>query len=82
MSGAAILYEMNPNASTKAADTTETVAEAKSYLLSPSGKIGVQSMATWEPYGAWDIKRNILTNGSGHPIKSLNYAAHVTNAYL
>ena len=82
VNGAAILYEMNPNASTKAADTTETVAEAKSYLLSPSGKIGVQSLATWKSYGAWEIKRNLLTNGSGHPIKSLNYTAHVTNAYL
>ena len=80
--GAQILYEMNPSAVNKNAAITETVAEAKSYLLDPQGRIGYQSTTTWQTYSHWMIQHRLLKNSSGQPVSSLNVIHHFTNQYV
>ena len=56
---------------------------AKSYLVGPSGQIGVQSPAIWQNFGTFLYHRGAFVNSSGQKLThNLNWASFMTNKYL
>jgi len=81
--GARIEYEMNPTAVNLTVAIKSSAAMAKSYLVSPSGQIGVQSAATWQAFGSFLYKRGAFTNSSGQKLThDLNWGSFMTNKFL
>lgn len=81
--GAKIEYEMNPTAVNETVAVKSSEVMAKSYLLSPSGQIGVQTAAMWQRMGNFFFRSGALTDSSGHKLThDLNWASFITNKYL
>jgi ABC-type nitrate/sulfonate/bicarbonate transport system substrate-binding protein len=81
--GARIEYEMNKSAVNLLVAERSSQVMAKSYLLSPSGQIGVQSPSVWQNFGNFLYHRGVFVNASGHKLTSdLNWAKFMTNKYL
>jgi ABC-type nitrate/sulfonate/bicarbonate transport system substrate-binding protein len=81
--GARIEYEMNPTAVNLNVAIKSSEAMAKSYLVGPSGQIGVQTPQTWQAFGTFLYKRGAFTSSTGQKLThNLDWASFMTNKYL
>jgi len=81
--GARIEYEMNPAAVNLPVAIKSSEAMAKSYLVGPSGQIGVENPAWFQKMGDFFYQRGVFTNSSGQKLThNLNWASFMTNKYL
>jgi ABC-type nitrate/sulfonate/bicarbonate transport system substrate-binding protein len=81
--GARIEAQLNPNAVYLPAAIKSSKVMAKTFLLSPTGHVGVMKAKTWRGFTTFLYQAGVLENASGQPLSSpLNLSKYWTNQYV
>lgn len=81
--GARIEAELNPNAVYLPAAIKSSKVMASTFLLAPTGNVGVMNAKTWDGYTNFLYKAGVLENSSGKPLTApLNLSTFWTNKYV